>query len=146
MVIIPKMATQWKVIHEFKPTDYSPRPHFDATTSLQLITSSGNFFLQVKFPLPKIALHLLGSDASWWWFESDQLPKLGEWNKIEISLEKEEGKHFISLSVGDKQVLREEVDDIEDLQSESDGFAVCIGHDFNPQPGFIRGLVVLEKQ
>ena len=63
-----------------------------------------------------------------------------------LSLEKEEGKHFISLSVGDKQVLREEVDEIEDLRSESDGFAVCIGHDFNPQPGFIRGLVVLEKQ
>ena len=70
LVSIPKMATQWKVIHEFKPTDYSPRPHFDATTSLQLATSFGNFFLQVKFPLPKIALHLLGSDASWWWFEN----------------------------------------------------------------------------
>ena len=73
-------------------------------------------------------------------------PKLGEWTRIEISHEEENGKSFLSFSVGGKEVGRREVDypgEITDVQ-------ICFGpwadDDWPAQPGFIRGLVVLDKQ
>ena len=41
--------------------------------------------------------------------ESAQLPKVGEWTRIEISHEKTDDKFFLSLSVGGSEVGREEV-------------------------------------
>ena len=147
LVSIPKLAGQWKIIHDFKPTDYPQSPSYPPI-SLSLKTSSGDYFLGVLFPHPYIGLELLavGEDSVSDCFKSDQLPKVGEWTRIEISHEEEDGKHFISLTVGGKESLREEVDDFE--LSEIDGIRVLIGqdHDEPYQPGFIRGLVVLEKQ
>ena len=151
LVSIPKLAASWKVIHEFKPTEYIQGPNHPATTSLSLTTSSGRYFLGVLFQNSNISLELPELVDNVVWFKSDQSPELGVWTRIEISLEKEEdGKYFLSFSVGGKQLVREEVDDddYDFLLPELDGIKVFIGDnsDVLYQPGFIRGLVVLEKQ
>ena len=75
---------------------------------------------------------------------SNQLPRVGEWTRIEISHEEEDGKYFLSLSVAGKEVGREEVDDPQ-LRNLT-GVKVTLGHAKElTQPGFIRRLVVLEK-
>ena len=75
-----------------------------------------------------------------------QPPKLGEWTRIEISQEEKNGKCFLSFSVGGKEVGRREVD----YPGEITDVKICFGpwvNDVWPaQPGFIKGLVVLDKQ
>ena len=91
----------------------------------------GNIFLEVD---------------DWGGLHSDLLPNLCEWTRIEISHEGEDGKYFITFSVGGKEVLRTEVDEsdfgnLEDVKIHIGGFFSEWG-----QPGFVRGLSVLEKQ
>ena len=138
------MTTQWKVVHEFKPTEYLQ----GRTTSLSITT--GDYILRVMFSNSNIALNLENfvtlDDNTGMYFDSDQQPKVGEWTRIEVSMEEEEedGKHFLSLSVGGKQALKEEVDDV--MAFEPYGFKVYIGSMGFYQPGYIRGLAVYEKQ
>ena len=70
---------------------------------------------------------------------SSQLPKVGEWTRIEISHKKVDGKYFLSLSVGGREVGRAEAG--ADLKKLTD-VVISIG---KRQPGFVRRLVVLEK-
>ena len=78
--------------------------------------------------------------------ESSQLPKIDEWTRIEFGHEKVDEKYFLCLSVGGREGGRKEVTNPE-LRNLTD-VKVHIGnlHEENCQPGFIRGLVVLEKQ
>ena len=77
---------------------------------------------------------------------STQLPKVGEWTRIEIYHEMVDGKYFLSLSVGGTEVGRKEVTNPE-LRRLADA-KVCIGSANREQyqPGFIRRLVILEKR
>ena len=80
----------------------------------------------------------------------NQVPKVGEWTRIEISHKKEEGKYFLSLAVGGEQVGREEVNEpalhnptdvklsIGCYQGAGQGRA-------HPLPGFVRRVVVVHK-
>ena len=143
------MAAQWKIIHQFKPTEYKhnqgDHPPPDVPNSLKIMTL--DHMLCIKFPIPNIALHVLGLEPSKSeWLENDQLPKVGEWTKIEIGHEKaEDGKYYLSLAVGDKEV-KKEVEHCE-LWKMEDVKIVCGGRDWCPiQPGSIRGLVVCEKE
>ena len=72
---------------------------------------------------------------------STQLPKVGEWTKLELSHEEVDGKYFLSFSVGGREVGRKEAGP--DLRNLTD---VEIDVGGSSQPGFIRRLVVLEKQ
>ena len=106
------------------------------------------------FSFPKIVLahsilRLNNQAETGAFLQSNQLPEVGEWTRIEISHEEEEeeeGKYFLSLSVGGREVVREEVTDPQ-LRKLTDA-KVTIGHTDRElsQPGFIRRLVVLEKQ
>ena len=72
-----------------------------------------------------------------------QMPKLQEWNRIEISHMKENGKYFLSLSVGGKELGRKELMG----RILTDDADIFIGSDkYLSQPGFMRGLLVLDKQ
>ena len=102
----------------------------------------------ICFPFPKIAL-VFGSNnqfESQQDFGSTQLPKVGEWTRIEIGHEKVDGMYFLSLSVGGREVGRKEVTD-PGLRKLTD-VTFRIGHAEREhyQPGFIRRLIVLEKQ
>ena len=77
-------------------------------------------------------------------FESNQLPKVGEWTRIEIGYEKgENGKLFLTFTVGGKMLAT--MDYLGGFEFTDVRIGIGVNHqDF--QPGFIRRLVVLEKE
>ena len=80
----------------------------------------------------------------WSGLKIDQLPKLFEWTRMEFSHEEEDGKYFIILSVGGKEVGRTFTEDF-DFENLED-VKIHTGSGDWGQPGFMRGLLVLEKQ
>ena len=153
---IPMLGRMWRIIHNFKPTEYLEATRPIPPASLCVWTGDGktpgSSFVSLYFPFPKMALthgirddnnqiQLLGPPVY-----STQLPKVGEWTRIEIGYEKVDEKYFLFLSVGGRVVGREEVTDpgLRNL----DDVKVCLGFSNvkKHQPGFIRGLVILEKQ
>ena len=149
---IPKLGNQWRVIHDFKPTEYlqAENPPTTATLSLRVVFMGDNkTIIAIEFPFPKIGLAHAFHDENMerrteYAVTSTQLPKVGEWTRMEIGHEKVDGKFFLSLSVGGMEVGRKEVDD-PGLRKPTD-VKVRIGSlTQRIQPGFIRRLVVLEK-
>ena len=74
--------------------------------------------------------------------KSDQLPKLNEWTRVEISHVEEGGKYFLSLSVGGKELGRKECKMGRNLTN----INIYYGRGIWLQPGVTRGLLVLDKQ
>ena len=146
----------WRIIHDFKPTEYLQAE--DPTRrpiSLSVGTGDGKTpgtsLVITYFPFQKIILaHNIIDDNNQPQAQpslvSTQLPKVGEWTRVEIGHEKVDEKYFLALSVGGREVGRKEVSGPE-LRNLTD-VNVYIGHpvEKNCQPGFIRRLVVLEKQ
>ena len=154
MAQIPKLGSQWRIIHDFKPTEYLQAAN-PATKSLFLESGDsktpGSIRVDIYFPLPKIAVvHVIRGDNDQpqgkYIVKSTQLPKVGEWTRVEIGHEKVDEKYFLSLSVGGREVGRVEVTNPE-LRKLTD-VRVSIGHpdEKHCQAGFIRRLVVLEKR
>ena len=147
---IPKLESQWRIIHDFKPTEYPPAR---SSTILCVFKGDGmtpgNSFVRLEFPLPNIGLahgilnNQTQPDRA---VKSTQLPKVGEWTRIEFGHEKVDEKYFLFLSVGGREVGRKEVTD-PGLRKLND-VKVIIGSNKweRCQPGFIRRLVVLEKR
>ena len=74
---------------------------------------------------------------------SNQMPKVGEWTRIEFSHELVEGRDFLALSIGGEEVSRGEI-----LGPGLRGFCdlqVILGLS-GSLPGHIRRLAVLEKK
>ena len=78
------------------------------------------------------------------------VPNVGEWTRIEIGHEEEDGKYFLSLTVGGQHVGRGEVR-APVLKNPTDvklkigchlGAVQGLPH---PLPGFVRRVVVLQK-
>ena len=147
---IPKLGSQWRIIYDFKPTE-----SLQAATSrggISLHTGDEQYVSSIIFSgFPKImVVHCILNDNNQAQTQtvvaSTQLPKVGEWTRIEIGHEKEDEKYFLSLSVGGREVGRKEAANPE-LRKLTD-VKVAIGHpdEKHCQPGFIRRLVVLEKR
>ena len=53
--------------------------------------------------------------GGWNWdgqfLESNQLPRIGEWTRMELSHEEEDGKFFLSFAVGGRELGRKEETD-----------------------------------
>ena len=99
---------------------------------------------------PSIALeNLNGPEIG---LKSHQAPKLGEWTRIEISFEEENGKAVLTFSVGGNEVQRKDLGDFEEFEAIGGITApveIFIGLQLDQgpvQPGFTRGLIVLDKQ
>ena len=156
MAKIPKLGSQWRIIYDVKPTEYLQAADLTrARRDLYVFTGDGKTpgisFVATCFPFPKITLvqGILDDDnqlQAGTVVDSTQLPKVGEWTRVEIGHEKEDEKYFLSLSVGGREVGRKEVTDPE-LRKLTD-VKIVIGHSHEEcrQPGFIRRLVVLEKR
>ena len=138
-----KLKAQWKIIHDFKPTEYldDQYPRYslgvsvDGRVGLDIFSSSSDFGLELWTRD--------GEDQQL--VESNQLPRIGEWTRIEISHEEEDGKFFLSFGVAGRELERKEATDLE-LQGTTD-VAIGIGlGTSNIQPGLIRRLVVLQKE
>ena len=144
---IPKLGTQWKIIHEFKPTKYIQ--HGISVWRSGLVVKAGDpvhsrLVIAFKFPNISVFHHIYEGDDLFLapsTMSSTQLPKVGEWTKLELSHEEVDGKYFLSFSVGGREVGRKEAGP--ELRNLTD---VKIGVGRPRQPGFIRRLVVLEKQ
>ena len=104
------------IIYDFKPTEYLQA--VVPSAALSVITGDGNTprssFVSIGFLFPKIFLaHGFCDDDNLAQFqpviESIQLPKVGEWTRIEIGHEKVDEKYFLSLSIGGREVGREEI-------------------------------------
>ena len=148
---IPKLGTQWKIIHEFKPTEYLQE--VDPTIEpIGLCVEAGKqacSVLFIEFMLTNMRLaHFIDegdNQTDYAPLICNQLPKVGEWTRIEISHEEVDGKYFLSFSVGGREVGRKEAGP--DLKKLSD-VKIAIGGSLPEfvQPGFLRRLVILEKQ
>ena len=75
--------------------------------------------------------------------ESRQLPTIGEWTRIEVSHEEEDGKFFLSFAVGGRELGRKEATDQE--YREMTDLRINI-EEHGIQPGSIRRLLVLQKE
>ena len=140
LATIPKLKAQWKIIYDFKPTEYINNQF---TSSLGVLVG-GRVGLDIVFSCSQISLRrwrLDGEDLLL--LESRQLPTIGEWTRIEVSHEEEDGKFFLSFAVGGRELGRKEATDLE-LREMTD-VRINIGG-YWVQPGFIRRLLVLQKE
>ena len=148
---IPKLGSQCKIIHDFKPSEYRDSTAASVSLGISAGDEKAHWFIFIGTFVGKILLkhgffndnnQVQVSTAA----ESSQLPKVGEWTKIEICHEKVDDKYFLSLSVGGREVGRKEVTD-PGLRNLTD-VKVKLGRPQKErcQPGFIRRLVVLEKR
>jgi len=144
---IPKLGTQWKIIHEFKPPvnlqEGDPAMDFPV-----LCVEAGNIvqsFLVIGFRLSNIfglvVSIFVGDDQIDTTPLISQLPKIGEWTRFEISHEEVEGKYFLCFSVGGREVGRREADPDHGKLTDVEIYFRRLS-----LPGFVRRLVVLEKQ
>ena len=78
--------------------------------------------------------------APFWNLAGNQQLDHQEWSRIEIGHVEEEGNFFLTLSVGGQQLGREACQLGRNLAD------VKIYSGLSPVSGFIRGLVVLDKQ
>ena len=155
LVTIPKLETQWKILYDVKPTEHlqveNPRKCYAAFG----IDVGRDAFVGAAVSPPQIVLgaYLRSADnqlQGWNVVTGDQAPNVGQWTRIEISHEEEDGKYFLSLAVGGEHVGREAVTDPE-LKNPTD-VELYIGcsqraaqRQFHPLPGFVRRVVVLQK-
>ena len=142
------MASEWKIIHDFKPTDY-PASEYPRTILSLSSSSTRGFMLELSVLPTKIAIDLASTGGSVVEVvSSNHVPKLNKWNRIEITYEEEGGKYFLSFSVNGKNSNKEEVTDDFDMGSQKGNFKeveILTGHDEEHQQGIIKGVTVLEK-
>ena len=140
LVAISKLGTQWKIIHDFKPMELPPGPVLRFKISFWIHVAGNLPFTALAFSPSTIYLEFEDNIL----FESNQLPKVGEWTRIEIGYEKgENGKLFLTFTVGGKMLAT--MDYLGGFEFTDVRIGIGANHqDF--QPGFIRRLVVLEKE
>ena len=132
MARIPKLGAQWKIIYDFKPTEYST---FTQGCEISLCIRGLNG--GIGFNSSRSCL--IYQDEEHTGMSSNELPKIGEWTRLEISHEEKEGKFFLSLAIGDKEVAKKEMKTTR--MAKLTDVEISIGW----QPGFIKRLLVLEK-
>ena len=153
---IPKLGAEWKIIHEFKPTEYfKPGDRhlglgvifgMPARRVINLLFYSSKIVLRQGKADDMLSLkEILTDNPSASCVASSQPPEVGEWTRIEISHEEVDGHYSLSLAVGGSEVGR-----MEDYLSLGQLNLVKVvigggGPEFN-QPGLLRRLVILEKQ
>ena len=159
LAVIPKLEAQWKIIYDFKPTEECFQNTRGGSRLLDLGIRGGGgqkagiyFFPNVDFILTLEAYihsdeglpseHLEPLVEVW----CNRITPIGEWTRMEVSHEMEDGEYFLSLSIGGTEVGRKEVTvpAFRDMAEVN----VVIGSlmEGRAQPGFIRGLVVLQKE
>ena len=152
---IPKLGAQWKVIHEFNPTEYL-QPGLQGPPRTAIWVRFAEECYSLAFSHNGVELAAVEQ-----WFEvdgdplplqqdiattqPDELPPIGEWTRIEMTLavNEETGKYFISVSIAGIEVMKVmRQHDPETLVMDA---TIGCGDPHHAMSGGIRGLVVLEK-
>ena len=144
---IPKLATQWRVMYEFKPTATAhasePCPSFaidswenEQVLVIEVACTSSIVLLRICSDRPGVETRTVASN----W-----VPEVGQWTRIEISHEEKDGEYFLALSVGGQEVEKTEAHP--DFKNLADVRIIAGGTagEMIPQPGFIRRLAVVGK-
>ena len=147
---IPKVGTQWKIIHDFKPTAYLTDDNCNGNTVpgtffVNLISSDsgldwGDYCMAFPVGAGCVNLYIIDMPSE----ASLQLPAVGEWTRVELTQEFDDnvGTYFVSLSFDGIEVIREEAyPDLLDLVD----INIKLGEPDVQVPGFMRRLIVLEK-
>ena len=156
---MPSLGGQWKVIFDFKPTEYVREERERIVMSLVLYHNNRRFkYLGLAIGSSKICLHscdIVKDDVSRYvqstpkfTIESNELPEVGKWTRVEISHEKEEDKYFLYLTVGGKELGKSDITFAESRAAPPTDTFLRIGTDDvrrDTQPGFVRRLVALRK-
>lgn len=155
---IPKLRPQWKIIHKFQPLSYETQTRDPAPVSMR-IYSNEQLVLTIDFPVVLLpsssAQHMRLSvlcrkpcnrDYA---FILCQQPLLGgDWSKIEIIHEENEGRYTLVMAVEGQEMGRMDVGS-PILRNLTDvkiyiGSGTVTGSD--SQHGNIRDIVALDKQ
>ena len=151
---LPPLGGQWKIIFDFKPTEYVQEERKRIVMSLVMSYNSRQFmFLELSVRSQKIFLRsydmMYGRDPVGelkMTIESNELPEVDKWTRVEISHEKEDDKYFLYLAVGGKELGRKEVTSGElrgpagtVVNGNIKNFPIPI------QPGLFRRLIALGK-
>ena len=106
LTTLPSLGKEWRVTHEFRPTDYSAKGW---TNSLHL-TTEGN-----KKRMPAIFFHASkgmvvafpkdNSSNTKHYIKEDDRPAINEWTRIKIAQELLKGKYMITITIGCKKVF-----------------------------------------
>ena len=125
----------WKVIFDLKPVEDNPN------VEASIIADLEHYF---KVVLTSSSSAILGRGTNNL-VVNHQL-KIGEWNRIQITHEVGEGGNFIvSLSVGDKELGKLDVDNPFLEQSESTDVQLLLGSPGYFSPTFTGRLLVIER-
>ena len=115
LATIPKLKAQWKIIHDFKPTEYLDDPYTRFSLGLNF---EGRVGLDIFFSSSQFGLERWDGDEEGQLFlESNQLPKIGEWTRMEISHKEEDGEFFLSFGVAGRQLVRKEATEFRELST-----------------------------
>ena len=143
LVTIPKLDTQWKILYDVKRTEHlqveNPRKYYDILSIW--VGRDANVRATVSPPQIVLGGYLFGDDNQLLAEQvviGDQVPNVGEWTRIEIGHEEEDGKYYLSLAVGGEHVGRGEVTDPV-LKNPTD-VKLFIGKP-HPLPGNVRRVV-----
>ena len=106
-----------------------------------MLTEGGETYCKVIFTC-KTAILVKGDYGGEGVWEDDHELKIGEWNRIEITQEEaENGRFFLSLSVGNMELGRLDVGNLEQ-EKFTDVQLILVADLF---PVFLRRLLVVEK-
>lgn len=137
LTTIPRLGKCWKVIYDLKTDEYTPT---DDEVSL-VFTEGGETYCKVIFTCKKAILVKGDYGGEGVWEDGHEL-KIGEWNRIEITQEEaENGRFFLSLSVGNTELGRLDVGNLEQ-EKFTDVQLILVADLF---PVFLRRLLVVEK-
>ena len=149
---LPPLGDQWKIFFDFKPTEYIQDEWQRIVVCLSLChndrQAAGYYSLVIGSPKIFLYMHNLVGETEVA-FESNELPAIDEWTRVEISHKKEEDKYFLYLTVGGNELGRKEVTSGE-LRGPA-GTLVNIGksnienYPITIQPGLVRRLIALGK-
>ena len=148
LVTIPKLETQWKILYDVKRTEHlqveNPRKYY-ATLNIRVgrDTVVGTAVSPTRIILGG---HFRGHDNQPYdrnVVSGSRVPKVGEWTRIEIGHEEEDGKYFLSFAVEGGELEKKEATDPE--FGEMTDVTIDI-EEHRIQPGLIRRLLVLQKE
>ena len=143
LTTLPSLGKEWRVTHEFRPTDYSAKGW---TNSLHL-TTGGN-----KKRMPAIFFHASkgmvvafpkdDSSNTKHYIKGDDRPATNEWNRIKISQELLDQKYMITITIGCKKVFSVQ-------NNKPNEYSEVMVYASNPfyaaQPGSIKNLIIETK-
>ena len=148
---LPALGDQWKIIFDFKPTEYiqDERQRIVMTlavghndhrvTGYSLVIGPPKIFLCCcRIMHPDAGVQEVGL------LESNELPVVGEWTRVEISREKEEDKYFLYLTVGGKELGKSDITFAESRAAPPANTFLHL-HVRDTHPGSVRRLVALRK-